>query len=452
MSGPDIPSSSSIAQREALLQQDVQESFAAAYTVIRQLGSGGASTVYLARDLRRGCQVALKVLRAELAISVQAERFLREIDITRNLRHPNILALYDAGRMESQAPRGGVHLFFTMPFVQGITLRERLEKEPKLPIPEALRIALELGEALQYAHEMGVLHRDIKPSNIFLTVDHHTVLADFGLARAMTRDEEILTASGTNIGTPFYMSPEQVTNDPQLDARSDQYTLSCVVYEMLTGDPPFGSSGGVRSLMMRHITERPSSMRTVRDTIPEHIDSAILRALEKTPADRFVNVQEFTRALRIDRPDTQVPMWGPLPAKVDQDSCFVLMPFGEQDNIQEAYRDHIVPVLEECGFQVYRADDIFGHNEVIRDIWTAIGKARLIIADVTGRNANVFYELGMAHAIGKDVIILAQKREDIPFDVTHLRYIKYEYTPRGVQKLKDALLKTVSGLVAEHPT
>lgn len=349
-------------ERDTLLQRDVEESFASVFSIIRLLGAGGASTVYLARDLRRGCDVALKVLRAELAVSVQADRFLREIDITRSLRHPYILPLYDSGRVESGAALGGAHIFFTLPFVQGITLRDRLTRESKLPIPDAIRIATDLGEALQYAHDMGVLHRDVKPNNIFLTIDQRTILADFGIARAMTREttrnENVLTATGTNIGTPSYMSPEQASNDPQLDGRSDQYTLSCVVYEMLTGRPPFASSlQDTRSLMARHILERPPSMRIVRDTIPEHIDSAVLRALEKTPADRFSNLREFTSALRIDSPGAQAPMWGPLPAKVDQHSCFVIMPFGENDNLQEAYRDHIVPVIEACGFHVYRADD-----------------------------------------------------------------------------------------------
>jgi hypothetical protein len=314
-----------------------------------------------------------------------------------------------------------------------------------------MRIAQALADALQYAHEMGVLHRDVKPSNVFLTGDGRVLLADFGVARAMRRDTDVLTGTGVMVGTPAYMSPEQIAAEREIDGRSDQYTLACVVYEMLTGDPPFGARQ-THELLKLHLTERPPSMRVVRDTIPHAIDAAVLRALEKTPADRFPTLREFENALRLDRPEAQVPMWGPLPSVIDERACFVIMPFGEQDDLQEAYRDHVVPAVEACGFKVYRADDIFSHKEVIRDIWNAIGRARLIIADVTGRNPNVFYELGMAHAIGKDVIILTQRREDIPFDVTHLRYIKYEFTPRGVLKLRQTLTGTIEAMLSEQPS
>lgn len=435
------------ARRSDVLRRDLQDAFADSYRISELLGEGGFSMVYLAQDLRRrDREVALKVLRPEFAVTVQVERFLREIDITRELRHPNIMPLFDSGRVRSSVSLGGEHIYYTTPFVSSGTVRERLRQDTRLPIPEALGIATAVADALQYAHEMGVIHRDVKPSNIFLPTGRPALLSDFGLARAIigAEAEHNITASGVIVGTPSYMSPEQLVSDP-LDARSDQYTFACVLYEMLVGQPPFGA-GGAQAVMMRHLSERPSSMRTVRDTIPESVDHAVLRALEKTPADRFPSMREFADALRLDRPDAQVPMWGKLPIRIDRGTCFVLMPFGEQDDLQETYRDHIVPCLESCGFRVYRADDIFSHREVIRDIWVALGSAELVIADVTGRNPNVFYELGMAHAIGKDVIILAQRSEDIPFDVTHLRYIKYEYTPRGVVRLKDALLRTVETL------
>jgi serine/threonine protein kinase len=433
---------------QVALLDDVRVSFAGAYNVERTLGVGGASAVFFARDLRRDCEVALKVLRPELALTTSGARFAKEIQITLSLHHPNILPLYESGSLASKVVAGREHVFLATPYVHGTTLSRLLQDKHQLPVEEAVRITACLAEALQYAHEMQVLHRDVKPSNVFLAADGRVLLADFGVARAMQVGEEgaHLTQTGLVVGTPRYMSPEQISA-AALDGRSDQYALACVAYEMLAGSPPL-SGGSSQDTLLRHLREVPAPVSAARPRVPEHVDKAILRALEKVPADRFPSMRAFADAIRRERPGTRSSVWGPLPPAVEESSCFVIMPFGEGSGIQETYRDVILPTFEELGLRAYRADDIFSHREVIHDIWRAIGAARLVVADVTGRNPNVFYELGLAHAIGKDVIMLAQRREDVPFDVTHLRYILYEYTPRGVNKLREALKRTVQAALA----
>jgi len=206
------------------------------YVIQRELGRGGMATVYLAHDPRHGRQVAIKVMHPELAAAVGAERFLREIALTAQLTHPHILPVYDSGTTD------GV-LFYVMPYVEGETLRHRLDREKQLPIPDALRIACEVADALSSAHDHGIVHRDIKPENILLE-EGHAVVADFGIARAVTQaGGEKLTETGLAIGTPAYMSLEQATGE-DVDARSDIYSLACVLYEMLAGDPPFTGATG----------------------------------------------------------------------------------------------------------------------------------------------------------------------------------------------------------------
>ena len=223
------------------------------YRFERELGRGGMATVYLAEDFKHHRRVAVKVLRPELAASIGAERFLREIETTANLRHPHILPLYDSGDVEDPGDSaGGRFLFYVMPFVEGETLRARLDRERQLPIDDALRIAREVSDALSYAHARGIIHRDIKPENILLE-GGHAVVADFGIARAVgAAGADSLTGSGITVGTPAYMSPEQASADHDLDGRSDLYALGCVLYEMLAGQPPF--TGPTVESIVRDIT------------------------------------------------------------------------------------------------------------------------------------------------------------------------------------------------------
>ncbi|HEU5218330.1 MAG TPA: serine/threonine-protein kinase, partial [Gemmatimonadales bacterium] len=202
------------------------------YTIERELGRGGMATVYLARDLKHNRPVAIKVLRPELAAVLGRDRFLREIAITAGLQHPHILALLDSGEAEGS-------LYYVMPFVAGESLRDRLERERQLPLDDALRITREVADALDYAHRQGLIHRDIKPENILLS-DRHAMVADFGIARAVEQaGGDKLTETGLAVGTPDYMSPEQAAGSADLDGRTDQYSLGCVLYEMLAGHPPF---------------------------------------------------------------------------------------------------------------------------------------------------------------------------------------------------------------------
>ena len=259
------------------------------YTLERELGRGGTATVYLARDLRHNRPVAVKVLRPELAAALGSDRFLREIRVTAGLQHPHILTVLDSGDAAGR-------LWFAMPYVEGESLRQRLVRERQLPIHEALRITLDVSQALDYAHQRGIVHRDIKPENLLLTTDGSTLVADFGLARALGAATEDLTGTGLAVGTPTYMSPEQASGAKELDPRTDVYSLACVLYEMLTGDPPF-SGRSPAAILARKSVEAVPSLRVVRESVPEDLEDVVLKALARVPADRFTTMHAFAEAL-----------------------------------------------------------------------------------------------------------------------------------------------------------
>src|SRR5881409_3645492 len=255
------------------------------------------ATVFLAEDLKHHRSVAIKVLHSELTAALGAERFLREIAIAARLQHPHILPLYDSG-----AATG--FLYYVMPYVEEESLRDRLIREKQLPQEDALRIATEVAGALAYAHSHGVVHRDIKPENIMLS-GGTAVVTDFGIARAVSAagGGQHLTQTGTIIGKPAYMSPEQSTGSYEIDGRSDQYSLACVTYEMLVGEPPF-TGPTAQAIMARHSLDAVSPPTIVRATIPDGMEDAILRALAKTPADRFPTTALFAEALQRPSPVT----------------------------------------------------------------------------------------------------------------------------------------------------
>ncbi len=269
----------------------VRAALADRYRIERELGQGGMASVYLAEDLRHDRKVAIKVLKPELAAALGGERFLAEIRTTANLQHPHILPLHDSGAADG-------FLYYVMPFVEGESLRDRLVRERQLPIAAALQIAREVADALHYAHGQGVVHRDVKPENILLHGGHAAV-ADFGIALAVqSAGGERLTQTGLSLGTPQYMSPEQAMGERTIDARSDLYALGAVLYEMLTGDPPFLGST-VQAMVAKVLSERPTAPSTVRDTVPGGVEEAVLRALAKLPADRFTSAAEFAVALGV---------------------------------------------------------------------------------------------------------------------------------------------------------
>jgi len=264
------------------------------YRIERELGRGGMATVFLARDLKHSRWVAIKVLDPEVAAAIGPERFLREIGTIASLTHPQILPLYDSGQVDGL-------LFYVMPYIEGESLRDRLTREKQLPLEDALRITRELADALGYAHGCGVVHRDVKPENI-LFEQGHAVLADFGIARTESvAGREKLTATGIMVGTPTYMSPEQVAGSRDVEGRSDLYALGCVLYEMLAGQPPF-TGPTAESLAYQHVSVSPRAVTELRPGVPAGVAAALQRALAKTPADRYATLAEFVRALGAPSP------------------------------------------------------------------------------------------------------------------------------------------------------
>ena len=303
----DVPDRLTAAPSAAL-----RASLADRYTLDRELGSGGMATVYLAHDIKHDRDVAIKVLRPDLAAALGAERFLAEVKITARLDHPHILTLIDSGvchpeqsdpeGREVEGPRSV--LFYVMPFVRGESLRAKLTREKQLGIDDALSISRQIASALDYAHRQGVIHRDIKPENILLH-EGEAILTDFGIALAVSvAGGDRLTGTGLSLGTPSYMSPEQAAGDRNVDARSDIYALGAVTYEMLAGEPPV-TGASVQAMIAKLMTERPTSLRVLRDAVSPAVDAAVMRSLAKAPMDRFTTAREFADALSAKAPTPQ---------------------------------------------------------------------------------------------------------------------------------------------------
>jgi serine/threonine protein kinase len=293
------------------LRSRIQAGLADRYTLDRELGRGGMATVLLARDLQHDRPVALKVLLPELAQTLGADRFKREIRVAARLQHPNILNVLDSGEVDGQ-------LWFTMPYVEGENVYERLQREHQLAPAEALRNAQAAASALVYAHEQGVVHRDIKPETL-LRSGEQVLVADFGVARAVSEGAEQLTATGMVVGTPTYMSPEQASGDKTIDGRSDIFGLGCVLYEMIGGEPPF-KGPTPQATLMRRFMGPPRPLRPMA-SISEAVEQAIMRSLARDPADRFATAAEFADALagravpRASAPTSAAEKEGATPAK-----------------------------------------------------------------------------------------------------------------------------------------
>jgi len=284
MTAPD-PSESATAMAQ------LREALAERYRVEGEIARGGMATVYRARDLRRREAVAIKVMHAPLVTALNTERFLREIDVARSMTHPHIVPLYDSGS-------AGNVLYYVMPWVDGESLYARLQRELRLPLGDALRITRDVAAALGYAHHRGVLHRDVKPENILLDGER-ALVADFGLARAIgAAGYQRLTETGVVVGTVFYMSPERLREDPDLDARSDVYGLGCILYEMLTGGPPY-TGASLQELATRILRAPVPSVRLLQPDMPATVDQVISRALAKSAAERFATMEGFAAALPI---------------------------------------------------------------------------------------------------------------------------------------------------------
>ena len=352
------------------------------YDIERQIGAGGMATVYLATDRKHRRPVAIKVLRPELTASLGTERFLREIGIAAQLAHPHLLPLIDSGSAEGW-------LYYVTPFVPGGSLRERLEREGRLPVADVLRLAQEVGAGLDYAHRAGFIHRDVKPENV-LFADGQAVLADFGIARASrvaSAQPEVITGGGVAVGTPEYMSPEQASGDARLGPRSDLYSLSCVLYEALTGRPPI-EGDTARTTLARQVTETPMPLRALRPDTPSSVDRAITRGLAKDPDERFASVSEFVDALT-------APSTGAAGGLVIGARSVAVLPFvnvspaRDNEYLSDGITDELIDALAKIdGLRVASRTSVFalrGKPQDVRAIGAALGAA--VVLEGTVRQA-----------------------------------------------------------------
>jgi serine/threonine protein kinase len=351
--------------------QRLREALADRYRIEEEIGRGGMAAVYLAEDLKHGRKVALKVLLPDSTHSYDAQRFLREIRIAARLSHPQILPVHDSGECDGM-------LYFIMPYAGCETLRDRLTREGQLPLDVALRITRAVATALGYAHRLSVIHRDIKPENILLQ-EGEPVVADFGVATALAQRAPAAAADGDNgyitdrgfaVGTPAYMSPEQASAERDLDGRSDLYSLACVLFEMLAGQPPFAGSNA-RATMARHAIEPPPSIRSLRPTVPLAVELALQRALAKSPEDRFATMDEFCEALVTPAPSPVLES-----AKADRRSIAVLpfvnsSPDPENEYFSDGMTDELIRALSKVeGLQVASRTSVFALKNLREDVGT----------------------------------------------------------------------------------
>ena len=337
----------------------LKSALAARYAIEREIGHGGMATVYVADDLKHHRKVAVKVLRPELAAALGAARFLREIEIAARLSHPHILPLYDSGEANG-------FLYYVSPYVRDGSLRQRLQQTGRLPVADAIRIAREVGSALDYAHREGYVHRDVKPENI-LFADGHAVLADFGIARAFSEAaSDVITERGVVIGTPEYMSPEQAAGDAASTGATDTYSLACVAYEMMAGEPPLKGAGS-RSTMSMQVTATPRPLRALRAEVPTRIERALARALEKDPARRHSTVNEFLQAMQPEGTD--------LPPESRPPRCIAVLPFvnaspePDAEYLSDGITDELIDSLARVkGLRVASRTSVFALKGKLQDV------------------------------------------------------------------------------------
>jgi serine/threonine-protein kinase len=352
------------------LLAQLQHTIGDRYQLEREVGAGGMARVFSAQDRRHGRRVAVKVLRPESVAWLGPERFHREIEIVSRLQHPHILPIYDSGGADAL-------LYYVMPFVAGETLRQRLERERVLPVDEALRLTAEVADALGYAHRENVVHRDIKPANILLS-EGHALVADFGVARCIQEADDVrLTVTGGSIGTPAYMSPEQCFAERAIDGRSDQYGLACVLYEMLTGELPFGGTTSM-AILTRKATEPVRSLHTLRTAVPRAVELAVLRALDRAPDRRFATMAEFVAALQAASPDDATRPTAPAPPAP---WSVVVLPFAnlssdpENEYLSDGITDDLIYALARGGLRVVARTSAFafkGRQDDVREIGRAL--------------------------------------------------------------------------------
>jgi serine/threonine-protein kinase len=408
------------------------------YSIERELGRGGMSVVYLAHDRRHERPVAVKVLQSRLVTGREhADRFLREIRFAAQLTHPHILPLYDSGEISS--PGGAPVLYYVMPFVAGGSLRDRLRTERRLAVDQAIRLVRAVGAALDYAHRRQIAHRDVKPENILLQ-EGEPVVADFGVARGLSDQDNHpgsgVTEPGVAVGTPAYMSPEQASGDPVVDARSDQYALACVLYELLTGEPPFTGTGA-RATMARQATEPPQSPRIHRAEIPAAVERAILRALAKEPGERFPSVAEFCEGL-------VTPLSGlPEPGQENRRAIAVLpfvnaSPDPDNEYVSDGITDGLINALAQVnGLRVVPRTSVFalkGRAEDVRSLGALL-------------NVPAILE-GSVRRVGDRFRVTAQLSDTA--DGRLLWSERFDREDRDILALEDELARTIVATLRVH--
>src|SRR5678815_3686965 len=340
------------------------------YRLDREIGAGGMATVYLAEDVRHDRRVALKVLRPELAAVIGAERFLAEIKLTANLQHPHILPLFDSGEADS-------FLYYVMPYVEGESLREKLDREQQLSIDEAVHHGRAIASALDYAHRQGIVHRDMKPENVML-YEGEAMVMDFGIAKAVSAaGSETLTQTGMMVGTPAYVSPEQAAGEINLDGKSDQYSLACILYEMIAGERPF-SGATPQSIMAKRFTETPKPLRSIRSTVPASVDWAVEKAMSTESSQRFATSAVFAQALLSGQLTTPTNTDTVPKALVSQAKSVAVLPFAnmsadpEFEYFTDGMAEEIINALSKIqGLRVASRTSSFafkGKNEDIGEI------------------------------------------------------------------------------------
>ncbi len=368
------------------LKARLETALAGRYAVEREIGRGGMATVYLAQDLKHHRPVAVKILHPHIAAQLGTDRFLREIQIAARLSHPHILTLIDSGEADGL-------LYYSMPFVQGESLRDRMVRG-RLPMDEALQIARHVASALGYAHNQGVVHRDIKPENVMLH-EGEAMVTDFGIAKALSAaGSENLTQTGSTVGTPAYMSPEQASGESDLDGRSDLYSLGCMVYEMLAGVPPFTGSNA-QAIIMKRFSEPPPPLRAASPAVPDSVERAIARAMERQPADRFATTLQFAQALAVPgistTPSGPRPVTASMPAAPKAKSVAVLpfvdmSPEKDQDYFTDGMAEEIINALSKIqALRVASRSSAFafkGKNQDIRAVGEQLGVSTVLEGSV----------------------------------------------------------------------
>src|SRR3989441_9357637 len=403
-------------------RERLDAALAGRYAIERELGSGGMATVYVADDLKYHRTVAVKVLRPELASVLGPDRFLREVEIAAKLNHPHILALYDSGEADGL-------LFYVMPYVKGESLRHKLERETQLPIDEALRITRQVASALGHAHDQGVIHRDVKPANILL-YESEAMVADFGIALAVSAAAgQRLTETGLVVGTPEYMSPEQALGERELHARSDVYSLGCLLYEMLAGEPPF-TGPTAQAVLAKRFTDPVPSVRRLRETVSVPMDQAIAKALARAPADRFATPHQFAEALRASaqaRSDAVAAATAATPAAEEREagrSAFARHSWREAfETLSNAQAMRALPAedverLAESAWWIGRVDDCIAAHERAYAAYMDEGTPRRA-AIVAVRLAEDFINR-QAKSIGNGWLKRAERLlQDVPESLEH---------------------------------